>query len=101
MLSVFRTVKILTFMHRNKQWHTFGWYWRNGYFSSPKPHYYIDGYKDGSQSHSWAASLFLPSQHNLTLDTKLSHKQLKEAGFVDWLGKETPKLDYYILRRYQ
>lgn len=60
---------------------------------------YLDGYKDGSNSHNWNAEFFLASP--LPLDTKLTYKQIKEAGFIDWLGKEAPKLDYYILRDYR
>jgi len=31
---------------------------------------------------------------------KLSYKQIKDHGFNDWLGKASPKPDYYVLRKY-
>lgn len=35
-----------------------------------------------------------------SMNVKLSHKEIKQHGFFEWLGKEAPKLDYYILRQY-
>ena len=61
---------------------------------------YLDGYKNGSQSHSWLADLFFTKGYSIQANVKLTYKEIKEAGFVDWFGKETPKLDYYILRNY-
>lgn len=89
------------------------WALDTGYFE-PKSCLYLDGYKDGSNTHSWRADLFfvggteskagvvhmLPKNELPPLDTKLSHKQIVEYGFWDWLSRHAPKLDYYILREY-
>lgn len=118
-----KAIRVILFNHKHtpkgKKWGMLKWYYHNNYFHNIPPSIYLDGYKDGSNSHSWCANMFLldckrsiaktrrnkiptlvSKKHNLPFDVKLSYKQIKEAGFFDWLGKEAPKLDYYILREY-
>lgn len=122
--SLKKALHIILFNQANtpkgRKWDTLKWYYKNNYFHIASPAFYLDGYKDGSNSHSWKADMFLldckrslaktrlnkfvtlvSKKHNLPLNAKLSHKQIKEAGFFDWLGREAPKLDYYILREYR
>lgn len=62
--------------------------------------YYLDGFKGDNEVASWAADLFLsrlPPEN-----VKLTHKQLAEYGFRDWLkpSSNATKPDYFILKWY-
>lgn len=81
--------------------------------------YYLVGFKDGYEVASWKADLFFPERVEVrqTSDekkhlvrvsclppenVKLTHKQLAEHGFHDWLktSANPTKPDYFVLRWY-
>jgi hypothetical protein len=62
---------------------------------------YIDGIKSGVVQESWSAECYILGalRRPLSIDKKLSLKQLRELGFSDRVSA-SPRSDYYIIREY-